>query len=117
MSHITADETIPKLKQIFSCFEISQILVSDNGTAFTSATFSNFCALNDIQHIRTPPFHPLTNGQVEHFVDTFKRIFIKPKGRDPCKKYWKYSGNVTYDVDIESTVWVKNSVAPSSTPR
>ena len=56
MSRTTADETIVKLKQIFNHLEISHILVSDNGTAFTSATFSDFCALNCIKH--TSPFHP-----------------------------------------------------------
>ena len=80
MNRITSDETIQKLKQIFSRFGTPQILVSDNGTAFTSGTFANFCALNGIQHIKTPPFHPQSNGQVERFVDTFKRALIKNKG-------------------------------------
>ena len=61
----TADETILKLKQILSRFEILQILVSDNGTAFTS------------------------KGQVERFRDTFKRALIKKitKEREPHNKY------------------------------
>ena len=42
MSRITADETILKLKQIFSQFGITQLLVSNNGSAFTSATFFKF---------------------------------------------------------------------------
>ena len=79
MSRITANETILKLKQIFCRFGILQILVSDYDTSFTSATFSNFCALNGIQYTRTPPFHPQSNRQVESFVDTFKIALIKNK--------------------------------------
>ena len=92
LSKITADETILKLKQIFSHLGIPQILVFDNVTAFTSATFSNFCALNGIQQIKTPLFHSQLNGQVEHFVDIFKRALLKKKqkktkGRGQHKKY------------------------------
>ena len=79
MSCIAADEMILKLKQIFSHFGIPQILVSDNGTAFISTTFSNFCALNGIQHIRTVPFHPQSNVQVECFVDILRGHSKKKK--------------------------------------
>ena len=68
-----------KLKQIFGCFKILQILISDIGTAFTSTTFSNFCALHGIQHIRTRHFHQQSNQQAVCFVDSFKRTFIKNK--------------------------------------
>ena len=65
MSRITADETILKLKQIFSRFEISQILVSNYGIVFNSGKFSNFCTLNGIQHFRTPSFHPQSGRLLE----------------------------------------------------
>ncbi|GAA47926.1 hypothetical protein CLF_100974 [Clonorchis sinensis] len=80
MDHITACATISKLKHVFSRFGVPNIIVSDNGSAFTSAKFSDFCQENSIQHVRSPPFHPQSNGQVERFVDTFKRALLKLKG-------------------------------------
>ena len=76
----TSTVTISKLRSVFSRFGMPHTIVSDNGTAFTSAEFSEFCDQNGIQHIRSPPFHPQSNGQVERFVDTFKRSLLKLQG-------------------------------------
>lgn len=80
MNHINSRATILHLQKIFSRFGVPEILVSDNGSAFTSAEFAEFCLQNGIQHMRTPPHHPQSNGQVERFVDTFKRALFKLNG-------------------------------------
>ena len=80
MKNITAEETILKLQEVFSRFGTPETLVSDNGTSFTSAKFSDFCKVNGINHIRTPPYSPASNGQAERFVDTFKRTLQKLEG-------------------------------------
>ncbi|XP_055522703.1 uncharacterized protein K02A2.6-like [Wyeomyia smithii] len=74
---ITSAATIAILRNIFARFGMPETLVSDNGTQFTSVEFQNFCVGNGIQHISTAPFHPQSNGQVERFVDTFKRAVRK----------------------------------------
>ena len=43
MSRITSEETISKLQKTFCRFGFPETLVSDNGTAFSSAKFSTFC--------------------------------------------------------------------------
>lgn len=75
---------IGTLEEIFARFGNPQILVSDNASQFCSEHFQIFCKQNGIEHIRTPPYHPQSNGQVERFVDTFKRALKKiGKGGQP----------------------------------
>ncbi|CAH8601572.1 unnamed protein product [Schistosoma rodhaini] len=80
MKYVSTQATVKKLRQVFSCFGCPDILVSDNGPQFTSAEFSRFCIANAIRHIKTPPYHPQSNGLVERFVDTFKRALLKAEG-------------------------------------
>lgn len=77
MSSTTSIATIKELQRLFAQFGFPQTLVTDNGTQFTSKDFSDFCARNGIKHLRSPPFHPQSNGQAERFVDTFKRALQK----------------------------------------
>ncbi|GAA49262.1 hypothetical protein CLF_102775 [Clonorchis sinensis] len=63
-----------------ACTYTPETLVSGNGSAFTSAEFALFCKHYGIHHVRSPPFHPQSNGQVERFVDTFKTALQKLKG-------------------------------------
>ncbi|CAH8448460.1 unnamed protein product [Schistosoma curassoni] len=80
MVNCTAGETISKLSDLFSCFGVPQTLVTDNGSQFTAESFKHFCNVNGIVHIRSPPYHPQSNGQAERFVDTLKRALLKGGG-------------------------------------
>lgn len=56
---------IHALKDIFSTYGIPRNIISDQGSAFTSKEFSNFCTRNNIHHIRNAVATPRANGQVE----------------------------------------------------
>ena len=71
-SSATSTNTIEELRRIFAVHGLPEVLVSDNGTAFSSAEFLDFAKRNSIGHIKTAPYHPSSNGQVERAVQTFK---------------------------------------------
>ncbi|KAA3676508.1 uncharacterized protein DEA37_0007238 [Paragonimus westermani] len=72
----TSSTTIAALRRIFSQHDFPEILVSDNGSQFSSTQFRDFCSRSNFQHVSTPPYHPQSNGQVERFVDTLKRALL-----------------------------------------
>jgi hypothetical protein len=73
VKHIDSTTTINVLREIFGLFGLPNQVVSDNGPAFISEEFQEFLKRNKIQHNRSAPCHPQTNGEVERFVQTFKR--------------------------------------------
>nr|VZI35612.1 unnamed protein product [Spirometra erinaceieuropaei] len=76
----TASAIFAFLRRIFSQHGLPEVLVSDNGSQFISSTFEDFCRQHNIQHLRSLPYHPQSNGQAERFVDTFKRALLKARG-------------------------------------
>lgn len=82
---ISATATVDIMKEICNRFGSPMQLVSDNGTQFTSSQFQLFCKQYGIEHIRTCPYFPSSNGQAERFVDTFKRSLKKLQGEGNMK--------------------------------
>lgn len=73
----TAARTIELLRNLFASYGVPSEVVSDNGPQFISADFGNFLRMNGVKHIRTPPYHPASNGAAERAVQTFKRAWKK----------------------------------------
>ena len=69
----TTKTKVRKLRKIFSTHGIPEKLVSDNGSAFTSQEFTDFVKSNGIDHIKTTPYHPSSNGLVERAVQVLKK--------------------------------------------
>lgn len=74
---ITTAATLGMFREIFARNGMPETLVTDNGTQFTSVVFETYCSNNGILHLKTPPYHPQSNGLAERFVDTFKRSLKK----------------------------------------
>ncbi|XP_062538690.1 uncharacterized protein K02A2.6-like [Armigeres subalbatus] len=70
---ITTSATVAMFREIFARNGMPETLVTDNGTQFTSEDFEAFCSNSGILHLKTPPYHPQSNGLAERFVHTFKR--------------------------------------------
>lgn len=72
-----ARETIMKCKEFFSYFGLPTELVTDNGPPFNSAEFVTFCQANGIKPLKSPPYHPQSNGSAERYVQTVKKSLDK----------------------------------------
>ena len=76
-SGATSAVTINKMKLTFSTLGLPEVLVTDNGPAFTSQEFANFIKANGIRHLTSVPYHPASNGLAERAVQTFKAAMKK----------------------------------------
>ena len=76
----TSNVTIEKLQAVFSTHGLPEVLVSDNGTAFTSEEFTAFVRRNGIRHLTSAPYHPASNGAAERAVQTLKTALKKDPG-------------------------------------
>ena len=77
VKNATSSTTITALRSIFATHGIPELLVSDNGSVFTSAEFKIFTRNNGIRHTTSAPYHPATNGLAERAVQTFKSFLKK----------------------------------------
>ena len=62
--------------------------MSDNGSQFSSDEFATFMKRNGIEHFKSAPYHPVTNGLAEQFIQTFKNSMcaMKDENRDINQK-------------------------------
>jgi len=67
----TAPATIEHLRLI-ARFGLPEVMVTNNGTRFTSSEFQELAQCNNIRHVRTAPYHPSSNGLSKRAVQTFK---------------------------------------------
>ena len=68
----TSTITIEHLRMIFATHGLPEMLVTDNGSVFTSSEFKDFTKRNGIRHVTSAPYHPASNGLAERAVQTFK---------------------------------------------
>lgn len=77
MKRITSSDTIFQLRAVFATHGLPDTIVSDNGPSFVSQEFEDFLRFNGIEHIKSTPYHPSTNGLAERAVATFKSAMKK----------------------------------------
>jgi transposase InsO family protein len=68
------------LSRAFNEHGLPERLLSDNGAQFTSLGFEVFLAARGIDHTRTLPAHPWTNGRIERLFRTFKETVFHHAG-------------------------------------
>ncbi len=102
----TLEETIVEQMQIhvFYKFGPPDILISDQGTNLNGWLSKDLYAYWGIKHIRTTPYHPQSNGQVENFNHTLaKALAIQIlKYKDLWDKY-VYPTTYAYNNTVNET--------------
>ena len=82
---VTTPKLISALVQLFSRVGIPEEILTDQGTNFTSNLMKRLHKELGITAIRTSPYHPETDGLVERFNQTLKRMlrkFVSDTGKD-----------------------------------
>ena len=78
---MSSEKTIETLRSVFATHGLPQMLVTDNGPAFTSNEFRKFTQKNGIKHVTSAPYHPSSNGQAERAVQTVKQGLKRMPGK------------------------------------
>jgi hypothetical protein len=103
-SSATSAATIRLLRRSFSIHGLPDIVVSDNRPNLVSAEMTEFLNSNGIEHIRTAPYHPASNGLAERAVQTLKASLKKQGGGSLDDKVARFL--LSYRVTPHSTTGV-----------
>lgn len=60
-----SDETVAALQKLMAHYGKPKRIISDQGTAYTSTKFKNFCSEYEIKHVLIAAGTPRANGQIE----------------------------------------------------
>ena len=72
VNNATTINMIKHLRSLFATHGLPEMIVSDNGSVFTSIEFQDFCTKNGIKHVKSAPYHPASNGLAERTVQMYK---------------------------------------------
>ena len=81
----TSASVIHAFKVQFARHGIPEVLVTDNGTQFSSSEFATFAKAWGFQHIISSPRYPQSNGKAENSVKVCKALLKKARAdkQDP----------------------------------
>lgn len=77
LSNLTSNAVIQNMKQVFSRHGIPGVLISDNGTQYTSREFKIFAKVWGFDHVTSSPNFAQSNGKSERAVQTVKKLLMK----------------------------------------
>jgi transposase InsO family protein len=60
-------------------------LLSDNGSCFISHELKGYLERHEIRHVRTKPYHPMTQGKIERYHRSMKNLILLDHYYSPSK--------------------------------
>ena len=93
----TTSEAI--IERVICRYGLPDVLLSDRGSGFTSELFTHLLKALSIKHIRTTAYHPSSNGAVERFNKTLKKML----------KLWVNRQQTDWDVLLPFAIFAYNS--------
>lgn len=82
-------------------------IISDNGPQFIARDFKSFIKLSGMDHVRTSPFYPQSNGKIERWHKELKRECIRSK---QASTIGDVIANVTEFVDHYNNVRLHSAI-------
>ena len=79
LKSIRAKDVSEGLLDIFSRTGVPLVVLSDNGTQFTSKLMNQLCKILNVKLTTTTPYHPQSNGLVERLHATLEQILSKAR--------------------------------------
>lgn len=83
-----AREALKCLDQYFHSYSTPKVIVSDRGSAFTSAEFEDFLKSHHIKHIKVATGSPQSNGQAERLNRTILPMLAKLTDKSSGKAWY-----------------------------
>ena len=75
-----APNVISHCLQVFTSWGMPRHIETDNGPAYTSASFVSFCKMMRVRLVHGIPYNPQGQGIIERAHHTLKKYLIKQKG-------------------------------------
>ena len=83
LKSIDAESVAVKLVELMSRVGIPEEILTDQGSNFMSQLLAETYRMLGVHPIRTSPYHPQTDGLVERFNGTLKKMLKRCAGEDP----------------------------------
>ncbi|XP_033741736.1 uncharacterized protein LOC117328321 [Pecten maximus] len=77
LKNVDAQTIADTLVELFSRVGVPRVILTDQGTNFTSKMIQELYRVMGIKGITTTPYHPQANGKVERFNTTLKAVLKK----------------------------------------
>lgn len=77
LRNLRSESVIQICKQHFARYGILEVVMSDNGTQYSSGAFQDFAKQYGLKHITSSPKYPQSNAKAEKTVQTVKRLMKK----------------------------------------